>query len=233
MPKELSELEVILGFEFKNKDILKTSLTHRSYLNEHRNWPLPHNERLEFLGDAVLELAVTGYLYKTFSKPEGELTNLRSALVNHRMLSEIARKLHLEDYLYLSRGEAKDTGRARQVILANAIEAVIGAMYLDGGYDSTHEFIDKRILVELPAIIESGSYIDPKSRLQELVQEKSGITPTYRVLSETGPDHAKTFVMGAFVSENEVGRGTGSSKQDAEISAAENGLAMEEWKKFV
>jgi len=233
MPKELSELEVILGFEFKNKDILKTSLTHRSYLNEHRNWPLPHNERLEFLGDAVLELAVTGYLYKNFSKPEGELTNLRSALVNHRMLSEIARKLRLEDYLYLSRGEAKDKGRARQVILANAIEAVIGAMYLDGGYDRTHEFIDNRILVELPAIIESGSYIDPKSRLQELVQEKSGITPTYRVLSETGPDHAKTFVMGAFVSDNEVGSGSGSSKQDAEIAAAEDGLATEVWKKFV
>jgi ribonuclease III len=233
MPKDLSELEAILGFEFKNKDILKTSLTHRSYLNEHRNWPLPQNERLEFLGDAVLELAVTGYLYKTFSKPEGELTNLRSALVNHRMLSEVARRLQLEDFLYLSRGEAKDKGRARQVILANAIEAVIGAMYLDGGYDKTHQFIDKQILVELPAIIESGSYIDPKSRLQELVQEKSGITPTYQVLTESGPDHAKTFTMGAFVEENEVGRGGGASKQDAEIAAAEDALASEVWKKFV
>src|SRR3990167_9285380 len=197
--KELLAFEKKLNFTFKNKDLLKTSLTHRSYLNEHRDYYLPHNERLEFLGDAVLELAVTGYLYNTFSKPEGELTNLRSALVNHRMLSDVAKRLGLEDHLLLSRGEAKDKGRARQVILANAIEAVIGAMYLDGGYDKTHAFIDKYILVELPQIIETGSYIDPKSRLQELVQEKSGITPTYQVISEIGPDHNKVFTMGVFV----------------------------------
>lgn len=230
---DFSELEKKLSFEFKDKELLKTSLTHRSYLNEHRDWPLPHNERLEFLGDAVLELAVTGYLYKNFSKPEGELTNLRSALVNHKMLSDIAKSLELDHYLLLSRGEAKDKGRARQVILANAIEAVIGAMYLDSGYEKTHQFVDREILVRLPQIIESGSYVDPKSRLQELVQEKSGITPGYQLLEESGPDHNKHFTMGVFVGENQVGSGTGPSKQEAELAAAEEALKTEVWKKYV
>jgi ribonuclease-3 len=230
---DFTELEAALKFPFKDKDILKISLTHRSYLNEHRDYELPHNERLEFLGDAVLELAVTGYLYEHFPNPEGELTNLRSALVNYKMLSEVAKKLSLENHLLLSRGEAKDTGRARQVILANALEAVIGAMYLDGGYERTHEFIKEHILKELPEIIKNGSYVDPKSRLQEMVQEKSGITPTYRVLSETGPDHNKQFLMGAFVVENEVGRGTGPSKQEAELVAAEDAIKKEVWKQFV
>ncbi len=230
---ELDSLESRLGYAFKNKDLIKTALTHRSYLNEHRDWPLPHNERLEFLGDAVLELAVTGYLYKNFPNPEGELTNLRSALVNYKMLSQIARALGVDGFMLLSRGESKDQGRARQVILANAIEAIIGAMYLDGGYDRTHEFINQNILVQLPEIIKSGSYIDPKSRLQELVQEKSGITPTYRVLSEIGPDHDKQFTMGVFVGEHQVGSGTGPSKQEAELAAADDGLKTEIWKRYV
>ena len=231
--KELLAFEKKLNFTFKNKDLLKTSLTHRSYLNEHRDYYLPHNERLEFLGDSVLELAVTGYLYENYSKPEGELTNLRSALVNYKMLSEIARDLDISEYLLLSRGEAKDQGRARQVILANAMEAVIGAMYLDSGFEKTHDFIKKNILVRLPQIIKTGSFIDPKSKLQELVQDKSGITPTYKVLSEEGPDHKKIFAMGVYVENNEVGSGTGPSKQEAELTAAEDALLKERWKKFV
>jgi ribonuclease-3 len=226
---ELSELEKRLNFVFKNKDLLKTALTHRSYLNEHRDYPLPHNERLEFLGDAVLELAVTGYLYEHFPNPEGELTNLRSALVNYKMLSSIASSLEFDKFLLLSRGEAKDQGRARAVILANALEAVIGAMYLDAGFDKTHEFIKDRILKLLPEIIKSGSYIDPKSRLQELVQEKSGITPTYAVIAESGPDHNKEFTMGVYVGAVEVGVGRGPSKQEAELAAAENALATAKW----
>jgi ribonuclease-3 len=149
------------------------------------------------------------------------------------MLAEIARDLDIGDFLLLSRGEAKDQGRARQVILANAMEAVIGAMYLDSGYEKTHEFIKLNILVRLPQIIKSGSFIDPKSQLQELVQDKSGITPTYKVLSEQGPDHKKTFTMGVYVEQNKVGSGTGPSKQEAELAAAEDALKNEEWKKFV
>lgn len=230
---ETSEFEKKIEFSFKNKDLLKTSLTHRSYINEHREYPLPHNERLEFLGDAVLELAVTGYLYEHFPNPEGELTNLRSALVNYKMLSGIAKNLEMDHFLLLSRGESKDQGRARAVILANALEAVIGAMYLDAGYEPTHAFIKKFILAELPEIIRNGSYVDPKSRLQELVQEKSGITPTYRVVSETGPDHNKQFIMGVYVGECQVGEGGGPSKQEAELAAAEAAVKNEEWKKAV
>ncbi|MBI4054487.1 MAG: ribonuclease III [Candidatus Doudnabacteria bacterium] len=230
---EFAELEKKTQFVFKNKDLLQTALTHRSYINEHRDYSLPHNERLEFLGDAVLELAVTGYLYQHFPNPEGELTNLRSALVNYKMLATVASTLGLDRFILLSRGEAKDQGRARQVILANALEAVIGAMYLDAGYELTHEFINRHILTQLPEIIQSGNYIDPKSRLQELVQEKSGITPTYRVLTEVGPDHNKEFLMGVFVEESKVGQGTGPSKQEAELAAAADALRTDEWKKHV
>ena len=218
------ELETILQTKINNPDIYLSAFTHRSYLNENRGFNLPHNERLEFLGDAVLELCATEYLYKNYSHPEGELTNFRSALVNYKMLSQIASNLGFEKFLLMSRGEAKDTGRARQVILANCIEAVIGAMYLDSGYQTCTNFIGREILVELENIIEDGKYMDPKSRLQELVQEKSGITPHYGVMSETGPDHNKTFVVAAFVGEKEVGRGQGPSKQEGEISAAENAL---------
>lgn len=218
------EIEKILQIKINNPEIFLSSFTHRSYLNENRSFHLPHNERLEFLGDAVLELAATEYLYRNYPHPEGELTNFRSALVNYKILSEIAKRLGFEKHLLMSKGEAKDTGRARQVILANCIEAVIGAMYLDCGYQVTTNFVAREILVELPRIIEGETYLDPKSRLQEIIQEKRGITPTYSVVSETGPDHNKTFVVAAMVGAEEMGRGTGPSKQEAEIAAAENSL---------
>lgn len=219
--KEWSELERILGVSFKNQDLLKQSLVHRSYLNENPSFHLPQNERLEFLGDAVLELAVTEYLYNNYPNQEGELTNWRAALVNAKMMSEIARDLGLGDYLFLSRGEAKDSGsKARQIILANAIEAVIGAMYLDQGMAAATEFIKREVLSKLPHIIEYGLYVDAKSHFQELVQEKLSITPSYRVLEEGGPDHAKNFRVGAYVGEIFIAEGTGTSKQEAQMSAA-------------
>lgn len=219
-----TEAEDLLGIKIKNIDQYISACTHRSYLNEHRSFPLPHNERLEFLGDAVLELAATEYLYRTYPYSEGELTNFRSALVNYKILAEIASRLGLEKFLLMSRGEAKDTGRARQVILANAIEAVIGAIYEDVGYESAVDFITREILVELPRIIQSGQYVDPKSKLQEIVQERKGVTPSYHVISETGPDHNKIFVVAANIQQAEAGRGSGPSKQEAEIAAAENAL---------
>lgn len=222
----ISEKDVlaITGFEPNDQSLYVSAFTHRSYLNEHRGFELPHNERLEFLGDAVLELIATEYLYKNYDHPEGELTNFRSALVNYKILSEIARRMGLEKHLLMSRGEAKDTGRARQVILANTIEALIGALYLDRGYDDCRAFIEKEVLIELPAIISGGTYLDPKSKLQEIVQDKWGITPTYGVISESGPDHDKVFVVACFMGEKELGRGQGPSKQEGEISAAENAL---------
>ena len=223
------EVEKILGVKINNADLYLSAFTHRSYLNENRGFSLPHNERLEFLGDAVLELAATEYLYKNYPHPEGELTNFRSALVNYKILSDIAKRLGFEKFLLMSRGEAKDTGRARQVILANCIEAVIGAMYLDAGYQTTGNFVAREVLVELPKIIEGGSYMDPKSKLQEIIQEKKGVTPTYGVISETGPDHNKMFVVGAFVGDEEVGRGTGPSKQEAELAAAKNSLEQNKY----
>lgn len=218
------QVESVTGFAPKNLELYISAFTHRSYLNEHRGFELPHNERLEFLGDAVLELVATEHLYKTYEHPEGELTNFRSALVNYKMLSEIAKRMGLEEYLLMSRGEAKDTGRARQVILANTIEALIGALYLDLGYEPSRAFIEKEVLVELPTIISGEKYLDPKSQLQEMVQDKYGVTPTYKVISESGPDHDKVFVVAGFQGSKEIGRGEGPSKQEAEVSAAENAL---------
>ncbi len=226
---DIKELEKNLKVKFNNPDLLMTAVTHRSYLNENRDFRLPHNERLEFLGDAVLELISTRYLYENYPHPEGELTNFRSALVNYRMLSEIARKLKLEEFLLMSKGEAKDTGRARQVILANALEAVIGAIYLDSGYEVAKEFVLRDIVVELPLIINEGSYLDPKSKLQEIIQEKQGVTPTYQVISEQGPDHDKVFLVGVFIGSTRVGEGKGPSKQEAEVAAAENALKENEF----
>lgn len=214
----------LTGTAPKNIELYVSAFTHRSYLNENRDFHLPHNERLEFLGDAVLELISTEHLYRNYDHQEGELTNFRSALVNYKMLAEIASRLQFEQYLLMSRGEAKDTGRARQVILANCIEAFIGALYLDLGYDVTTEFITKEILIELPKVIAGGSYMDPKSTLQELIQEKHGITPTYGVVSESGPDHDKVFVVASYMSKKEIGRGQGPSKQEGEISAAADAL---------
>jgi len=226
---DYSKLENEINTNFKNQDFLRVALTHRSYLNENRSYALPHNERLEFLGDAVLELVTTEYLYRNFENPEGELTNLRSALVNYRLLSEIAREIGLDDFILLSRGEAKDTGRARQVILANAIEALIGAIYLDQGLGAAKDFIDAFVLTKLPAILKEQAYLDAKSSLQEIVQEKMSITPNYKVISESGPDHAKTFVVGVYIDDRLIGQGSGPSKQDAEVDAAKNALSKQDF----
>src|SRR3989338_4162049 len=223
---DLSQLEQKIKLQFKYRNLLQSAMTHRSYLNENRRWPLAHNERLEFLGDAVLELITTEYLYRNFPNPEGELTNLRSALVNYKMLSEISSELGLEEFILLSRGESKDMGRARQVILANTFEALIGAIYLDGGYEVSRGFIHEFVLNYLDNIVSAGDILDPKSKFQELTQEKLGVTPHYKVLAEWGPDHNKNFEVGVFVNEKQIAKGTGSSKQEAEIAAAENGLKV-------
>ncbi len=226
---DLSQLESKIKVQFKDRNLLQSALTHRSYLNENRRWPLAHNERLEFFGDAVLELITTEYLYLNFPNPEGELTNLRSALVNYKMLSEIASALELDQYILLSRGEAKDTGRARQVILANAFEALIGAIYLDAGFEVTQNFINEFVINHLAAIVSSGEVLDPKSKFQELAQEKLGVTPHYKVLAEWGPDHNKNFEVGVFINDRQIAKGVGSSKQEAEITAAENGLKVSDF----
>ena len=228
--KDFVKLEKKLKYKFGNKDLLKQAVVHRSYLNEHPEFELPHNERLEFLGDAVLELVVTEYLYKNYPNPEGELTNWRAALVNAKMLSEIAKDLGIESYLYLSKGEAKDVNsKARQIILANAMEAVIGAVYLDKDYQASQKFIEKEVITKLPDILKHKLYQDPKSRFQEIAQEKVGITPSYKVLEESGPDHAKQFVIGVFLKKELVGKGEGSSKQEAQVHAAEEGLKNKNW----
>lgn len=220
----------VLGIPFKNTNILAEALTHRSYLNENRGFGGAHNERLEFLGDAVLELAVTHFLFERFpAKPEGELTAYRAALVNTVSLSESAAALNLGDFLLLSRGEAKDTGRARQIILANAFEAVIGAIYLDSGYAAAEAFIARNLYGKIDEVIAKRTYQDAKSRFQEAAQEKRGITPTYKTVSEEGPDHAKLFTVGLYLGLDEVARGTGSSKQEAEQAAAQAGLEKTRW----
>ncbi len=220
----------ILGVEIRNRDLFQESVTHRSYLNEHRGYRLEHNERLEFLGDAVLELIVTDHLYRNYPNPEGELTSFRAAIVNGEILAEIAGRLGLEDFLLMSRGEAKDTGRARMWLLANAIEAVIGALYLDQGYDAAKVFIERNVISELPRVIEAGLYTDPKSRFQELSQEKTGITPSYRVLKEWGPDHDRHFTAGVFLGDNLIAEGEGASKQEAQRQAAAEAIKVKDWK---
>ncbi|MBI4458125.1 ribonuclease III [Candidatus Uhrbacteria bacterium] len=228
--KDCSALEKRIGVEFKNKDLLTQAFVHRSYLNEHPDFPLGHNERLEFLGDAVLELVVTEYLYDNYPNPEGELTNWRAALVNARMLADLAGDLQIEDCMYLSRGESRDSqSKARQYILANAFEALIGAMYLDLGMEPCRKFIKQFVLSHLQRILEQHLYVDPKSRFQEAAQETLGITPTYRVISEIGPDHAKEFNVGAYLGDELIASGTGTSKQEAQISAAEKALHKKGW----
>ena len=225
----ISKLEKRVGINFNNRDLLRQSLTHRSYLNENPEFHLKDNERLEFLGDAVLEMAVTEYLYSNYPNPEGDLTNWRSALVNTKMLSKVADKLGINNHLLLSRGEAKDTGRARQCILANAMEALIGAIFLDQGYQKAAEFIGNEILKELPEIIEQKLYRDPKSRFQEKAQDVVGITPSYEVIKEWGPDHAKNFIIGVYLDKELVAEGSGVSKQEAQEKAAEAGLKKKGW----
>ena len=227
---DYSPLEERLGHVFKDRNLLTQALTHRSYLNEHSDFPFDHNERLEFLGDAVLEIIVTKHLYLEYPNPEGELTNWRAALVNAKTLASIAKKLNFEDYLLLSKGEAKDkNSKARMYILANAVEAIIGAIYLDGRNEAAEKFIETFILTLLPEILRKKLYIDPKSRFQETAQELLGITPTYKVLKETGPDHNKEFTIGVFLDKELVAVGVGTSKQEAQIAAAEAGLEKKGW----
>lgn len=221
---DLRALEERLGVTFRNRALLETAVTHRSYLNENPGLKLEQNERLEFLGDAVLELAVTEHLYKTYNLPEGDLTNLRAALVRGEMLARVAVSWNLDAYLRLSRGERRDTGKARHFILANAVEAVIGALYLDQGMRAARKLIDRGIINLLPEVLEKGLHVDAKSHFQELIQERFRVTPTYEVRSETGPDHAKTFRVAVLVGKDLWGEGEGLSKQEAEQAAARSAL---------
>lgn len=215
-----------LGVEFKDIELLVTAFTHRSYVNEHKMTVKEHNERLEFLGDAVLELVSTEYLYGNFSEPEGILTNWRSALVRTESIGAAAARCGFESLLRLSRGEKRGTERAREQILANSFEAVIGALYLDRGYDVAKRFITDNLLITFKEILETGSWMDPKSHLQEVVQSTDGFTPVYKVLAEVGPDHDKVFTVGVFVDGKLKGQGSGPSKQAGQQKAAEDALRV-------
>lgn len=215
-----------LGLEYKNIDLLITALTHRSYLNEHRKSVSEHNERLEFLGDAVLELVVTDYLFSNFSEPEGILTAWRSALVRTESIGAAGARLGYEKLVRMSRGEKQGSDRARQQIVANAFEALLGSIYLEHGYEEAKKLIDREILPQLQEILDSGSWRDPKSHIQEVMQRVDSVTPNYRVLSEEGPDHDKVFTVGLFNGEVLVGQGKGSSKQSAQEAAAKEALKV-------
>lgn len=227
---DISELAKRLEMSFNDPDILRQAMVHRSFLNENPSFRLGHNERLEFLGDAVLELAVTDFLYEQFPKEdEGTLTAYRSALVNAVTISETAIAAGLNGYLMLSKGEAKDKGRARQIILANAYEAVVGAIYLDQGYQAAARFISKTLLPMVNDIVANNRWLDAKSYFQEKAQDIDGLTPAYQVLSETGPDHDKKFTVGVYVGDNLIAKGSGHSKQEAEQDAARKGLVKRKW----
>lgn len=221
-----SELEKTIGLHFENRKLLEQAFVHRSYLNERRDKEIEDNERLEFLGDAVLELIVTEYLYEHYQKPEGILTNWRSALVKGKNLAEIATKLSLGSYLHLSKGEKRSGGEKKQYILANTFEALLGAIYLEKGYKDAKKFVETYVIIYLEEIIAKGLYIDAKSRFQEITQEKSMITPQYRVIEEKGPDHDKVFTVGVYLEERLIAQGVGTSKQDAERAAAEEALKI-------
>jgi ribonuclease III len=228
--KDFANLELKTKTNFKNKDLLFQAFCHRSYLNENQSFELGHNERLEFLGDAVLELVVTESLFKKYpDRNEGELTSWRASLVNTKMLSETAKELSFGDYLLLSKGEEKENGRARQSVLADTFEAFIGALYLDSGYNKCYNFVDSYLIKKLPEIIQGGLYRDPKSTLQEEAQSRESITPTYKVLKQWGPDHKKNFIVGVFFKNNLIAQGQGMSKQEAEESAAREALQAKKW----
>ncbi|MBU2082118.1 ribonuclease III [Patescibacteria group bacterium] len=230
MDKDFKELQKKLNIKFKNSDLLKQAFVHRSYLNENPAFELNHNERLEFLGDAVLELVVTEYLYKNYPDlAEGEMTSLRAALVNSQMLAQIADRLGFNNFLYLSKGEAKEVGRGRQYILANTFESFTGAYYLDQGYQAAAEFISVSLLPELKNIIDKKLWRDHKSLFQEAAQERVSITPNYEVLSESGPDHDKNFKVGVYLGKELVAQGEGASKNEAQQQAAENALKLKNW----
>ncbi|MFA5927138.1 MAG: ribonuclease III [Patescibacteria group bacterium] len=223
----LDTFQEMIGVRFKDRALIERVFIHRSYLNEHKDLKIEHNERLEFLGDAVLELAVTRYLYNNFRKPEGEMTSWRSALVKGESLSEEAKRLGFNDFIKTSRGEAKNVGKARDLILANAFEALIGAIYIDQGFEIVAKFVEDNVCYKLQDILEKGLYYDPKSRFQELAQESFGITPTYEVVEESGPDHAKTFIVSANLNGTEAATGSGPSKQRAQTEAAR--IALTRW----
>ncbi|MDD3777979.1 MAG: ribonuclease III [Patescibacteria group bacterium] len=227
----LTKLQKNLKVEFKDKSLLKQALVHRSYINEHPDFKIGHNERLEFLGDAVLEIVVTEYLFLTFPEvPEGDLTNWRASLVNAKMLYEVASDLEVEKSLYLSKGEAKDKNKkSRHFILADAVEAIIGAIYLDQGMKVTKNFILKNIVSKLDEILKNKLYLDPKSKFQEKSQEERGITPHYKILEEYGPDHAKVFTVGLYLEDELIVKGKGLSKQEAQVDAASKGLKKLNW----
>ncbi len=219
-----------ISVTFKEKRLLEAAFTHRSYLNENRRPGAEHNERLEFLGDAVLELVVTEFLYKKYpDKPEGELTAFRAALVNTVSIADAATQLGMNEYLLLSRGESKDTGRARGIILANAFEAVIGAIYLDQGYEAARAFIDAQLFHKTDDVVEKKLWQDAKSKFQEIAQEKVGITPTYELVNQTGPDHDKVFVVAAYLNRERIALGEGRAKQEAEQDAAQKALVVKGW----
>jgi ribonuclease III len=227
---DLLSLQQLLGVTFKDSNQLLSAVTHRSYLNEHKEATWEHNERLEFLGDAVLELVVTDYLFSKYpEKPEGELTAIRAALVNTNSLAVASEILGVNKYLLMSKGESKDEGRARQYILANVFEACIGAMYLDQGYDTARNFIAERLFGNTENIVKKRLWQDAKSRFQELAQERASITPTYETISQDGPDHDRLFTVGVFLRHEKVGEGKGRSKQEAEQQAAQAALINKGW----
>ncbi len=232
MKNNLEQLSKKIGVTFSDITFLRTACTHRSFLNENKGAGMEHNERLEFLGDAVLELVVTSYLFRKYpKKQEGELTAFRSAIVNTMSLIKVAEYIGLNEFMLLSKGEAKDTGRARSIILANAVEAVIGAIYMDQGYNAAANFISGQVLevIDIEEIVKKKLWIDAKSRFQEKSQEKEGTTPSYKTLKETGPDHDKQFTLGVFLKDVQIASGTGQSKQEAEQQAAEKALEVKGW----
>jgi ribonuclease III len=227
---DLKQLQELLEVTFSDPFLLLSAVTHRSYLNEHKEASWEHNERLEFLGDAVLELVVTDHLYKKYpEKPEGELTAVRAALVNTNSLAAASEIMGINKYLLMSRGESKDEGRARLYILANVFEACIGALYLDQGYDAAQNFIAKRLFSNTDNIVKKRLWQDAKSRFQELSQEKASITPTYDTISQDGPDHDRVFTVGVFLRHEKVGEGKGRSKQEAEQQAASDAINNKGW----
>jgi ribonuclease III len=230
LPVDLKALQKIIKVSFNDTAYLRTAITHRSYLNEHREATWEHNERLEFLGDAVLELVVTDFLFAKYpEKPEGELTAVRAALVNTVSLADASTKLGVNDYLLMSKGEAKDVGRARQYILANAFEACIGAIYMDQGYDAARDFIAERLFPRTEEIVRKRLWQDAKSRFQELAQEHASVTPTYETVDQSGPDHDRVFTVGVFLRRDKIAEGSGRSKQEAEQQAAEKAIDAKGW----
>jgi len=230
MKPDITKLEALIGVTFSDKLKLLSAVTHRSFLNENRDAKQDHNERLEFLGDAVLELVVTDYLYHRYTdKTEGELTAIRAALVNTNTLSDASTILGINEFLLLSKGEAKDMGRARQYILANTFESLVGALYTDQGYDAAQAFIAKHLFPRTDMIVEKKLWQDAKSRFQEMAQEMAGVTPLYQTIRETGPDHDRVFTVGAYLKTELIAEGTGRAKQEAEQMAAERALEAKGW----